>query len=78
MKKNKNNKSIDAKLGTPERFGYAWNIASKITDINEVQFLNWTKVIKDKEFWSGKSILDAGCGIGRNTYWPMGYGCQCR
>jgi len=76
MKKNKNNKSIDAKLGTPERFGYAWNIASKITDINEVQFLNWTKVIKDKEFWSGKSILDAGCGIGRNTYWPMGYGAK--
>ena len=38
MKKNKNNKSIDAKLGTPERFGYAWNIAAKITTINEIQF----------------------------------------
>ena len=67
---------IDTKLGTPERFGYAWNIASKITEINEVQFLNWTKIIKDKNFWAGKTILDAGCGIGRNTFWPMTYGAK--
>ena len=73
---NNKNKKIDAKLGTPERFGYAWNIASKITEINEIQFLNWTKVIKNKKFWSGKTILDAGCGIGRNTYWPMSYGAK--
>ena len=51
MNKNKYTKSIDAKLGTPERFGYAWNIASKITSINEIQFLNWNKVIKNKKFW---------------------------
>jgi len=70
------NNEIDTKLGTPERFGYAWNIASKITEINEVQFLNWTKIIKDKSFWKNKSILDAGCGIGRNTFWPIKYGAQ--
>ena len=27
-------------------------------------------------FRSGKKILDAGCGIGRNTYWPMSYGAK--
>ena len=58
---NNKNKKIDAKLGTPERFGYAWNIASKITKINEIQFLNWTKVIKNKKFWSGKKNF--GCGL---------------
>jgi hypothetical protein len=47
---NNKNKKIDANLGTPERFGYAWNIASKITEITEIQFLNWTKVIKNKKF----------------------------
>ena len=76
MNTNKQNKKIGIKLGTPERFGYAWNIASKITKINEIQFLKWTKVIKNKDFWSGKKILDAGCGIGRNTYWPMSYGAK--
>ena len=76
MKKNKNTTKIDAKLGTPERFGYAWNIASKIKDVNEEQFLNWTKVIKNKKYWKDKNILDAGCGIGRNTYWPISYGAK--
>jgi len=70
IKKNK----FDTSLGTPERFGYAWNIASKITEINEIQFLNWTKTIKNKKFWKNKNILDAGCGIGRNTFWPIKYG----
>ena len=81
MNNNNNNYDDDinktnTKLGTPERFGYAWNIASKINDINELQFLNWTKTIKDKSYWKGKSFLDAGCGIGRNTFWPMEYGAK--
>ena len=76
MVKNNSIKDYDVKLGTPERFGYAWNIASKIKDINEIQFLNWTKVIKNKSYWKGKEILDAGCGIGRNTFWPISYGAK--
>lgn len=76
MKKENNTTKIDVRLGTPERFGYAWNIAAKIKDVNEDQFLNWTKVIKDKNYWRGKDILDAGCGIGRNTYWPISYGAK--
>lgn len=72
----KNNNSTDTKLGSPERFGFAWNIASKIENINELQFLNWTKTIKNKNYWKNKTFLDAGCGIGRNTYWPMTYGAK--
>lgn len=73
---NKTTNKINTKLGTPERFGYAWNIASKINEINEIQFLNWTKLIKNKQFWLNKTILDAGCGIGRNTFWPIKYGAK--
>ena len=51
MNKNKLYKNKAMKLGSPERFGYAWSIANKISPINEKQFLNWTKVIKDKKFW---------------------------
>tara|TARA_B100000579_G_C22787470_1_gene832678 strand:- start:643 stop:1449 length:807 start_codon:yes stop_codon:yes gene_type:complete len=73
---NKNNNSIKTNLGTPERFGYAWNIASDIKKNNEIQFLNWTKVVGNKSFWKNKNILDAGCGIGRNSYWPLRYGAK--
>jgi len=76
MNKNKLYKNKAMKLGSPERFGYAWSIANKISPINEKQFLNWTKVIKDKKFWQNKIILDVGCGIGRNTYWPITYGAK--
>ena len=73
---NNHENKTNTKLGSPERFGYAWNIASKINDINELQFLNWTKTIKNKSYWKNKNILDVGCGIGRNTYWPMRYGAK--
>ncbi len=39
----------------------------------ERQFLNWTHPLA-KESWAGKSFIDAGCGMGRNTYWPMHWG----
>ena len=26
------------------------------------------------EDWRGKEFLDVGCGMGRNSYWPMNYG----
>ncbi len=66
-------KKINTKLGSPERFGYAWNIANNISDVSEQQFLRWTKVIKNREYWKDKEIFEIGCGIGRNIYWPMNY-----
>ena len=59
--------------GSPDRFGHSWNIFSEILPIHEEQFLRWTAGL-EKSDWQGKSFLDVGCGIGRNSYWPHSYG----
>ena len=58
--------------GSPERFGYSWDRYADLLPAHEEQFLRWTAL--DKNFWRGKRFLDGGCGIGRNSYWPMTYG----
>lgn len=69
MKKDK----TEIKQGSPDRFGHSWNIFNEILPIHEEQFKRWTQGLS-KTFWKGKNILDAGCGIGRNSYWAMKYG----
>lgn len=61
--------------GSPERFGYSWDIYGAILPDHEEQFRRWTKPIKPQD-WQGARFLDAGCGIGRNAYWPMTYGAE--
>jgi SAM-dependent methyltransferase len=61
--------------GSPDRFGHSWNIYDEILPVHEEQFLRWTTGI-EKHDWRGKSFLDVGCGIGRNSYWPMRYGAE--
>jgi SAM-dependent methyltransferase len=39
----------------------------------EEQFRRWT-VHLSPEDWHGKTFLDVGCGMGRNSYWPMSFG----
>jgi SAM-dependent methyltransferase len=39
----------------------------------EQQFRGWTAPLSPED-WRGKLFLDAGCGMGRNSYWPMTYG----
>jgi 2-polyprenyl-3-methyl-5-hydroxy-6-metoxy-1,4-benzoquinol methylase len=58
--------------GSPERFGYSWERYNDLRPEHKKQFLRWTVV--DKNFWRGIRFLDAGCGIGRNAYWPMTFG----
>jgi SAM-dependent methyltransferase len=58
--------------GSPERFGYSWDQYADLLPEHEEQFLRWTAL--DKSFWNGLHFADAGCGIGRNSYWPMTYG----
>jgi SAM-dependent methyltransferase len=58
--------------GSPERFGYSWDRYPDMLPEHEEQFLRWTAL--DKSFWKGLRFLDAGCGIGRNSHWPMTYG----
>ncbi len=60
--------------GSPERFGYSWDHYADLLAEHEEQFLRWTAI--DRSFWKGIWFLDGGCGIGRNSYWPMTYGAR--
>jgi SAM-dependent methyltransferase len=59
--------------GSPERFGYSWNRYADILPEHEEQFLRWSAPL-GREAWRGVRFLDGGCGIGRNSYWPLTYG----
>lgn len=63
-------------LGSPERFGYSWDAFNKPTPEQEIQFQGWTAILGSKDFWLDKTFLDAGCGAGRNSLWPMTYGAK--
>jgi SAM-dependent methyltransferase len=65
-----NNCDVDA--GSPERFGYEWHKYSQLLPEHEEQFRRWTMPLKPED-WRGVTFLDVGCGMGRNSYWPMTY-----
>ncbi len=56
--------------GSPERFGYSWAIFDAILPIHQEQFRRWTSALP-VEAWRGAEVLDAGCGIGRNSFWAV-------
>ena len=54
--------------GSPDRFGYQWARYSKILPESRAQLERWlgsTPLSSFKE----KTVLDVGCGMGRNPYW---------
>jgi len=55
------------------RFGYEWSKYSEMDPNYEEQFLKWVYPLTPS-FFVGKKILDAGCGMGRNSYWALKYG----
>jgi 2-polyprenyl-3-methyl-5-hydroxy-6-metoxy-1,4-benzoquinol methylase len=59
--------------GSPERFGYEWHHYPDLRPEYEEQFRRWTAHLRPDD-WRGLSFLDVGCGMGRNSYWPMTYG----
>ncbi len=59
--------------GSPDRFGYEWGEYSEMRPEYEVQFRRWTVHLRPDD-WRGRSFLDVGCGMGRNSYWPLRYG----
>ncbi len=61
--------------GTQHQFGYEWNIYRDILPIHKEQFCRWIAPVQ-LDFFQGKTFLDAGCGIGRNSYWPLLTGAQ--
>jgi SAM-dependent methyltransferase len=64
----------DIAKGSPERFGYSWDRYADLLPEHEEQFLRWTTL--DRSFWKDARFIDGGCGIGRNSFWPMTYGAR--
>ncbi len=61
--------------GSPDRFGYEWDNYDQILPEYEEQFRGWTAHFSPDD-WRGRRFLDVGCGMGRNSYWPMKYGAR--
>jgi SAM-dependent methyltransferase len=61
--------------GSPDRFGYEWGTYAKILPEYEEQFRRWTVYLAPEDWW-GRSFLDVGCGMGRNSFWAMSYGAR--
>jgi SAM-dependent methyltransferase len=59
--------------GSPDRFGYEWAEYTELRPVYEEQFRRWTCLVKPEE-WRGLRFIDVGCGMGRNSHWPMTYG----
>jgi SAM-dependent methyltransferase len=62
-------------MSSQERFGYEWDKYSHMDENYEHQFKNWVSPLRPEDF-QGKKILDAGCGMGRNSYWPLKWGAK--
>lgn len=61
-------------MASEERFGYEWKKYADMDSRYEEQFKNWTGL--SPQSWEGKDVLDTGCGMGRNSYWPLRYGAR--
>ncbi len=62
-------KSISGlKQKTAKSFGFEWNRFHQMFAAYRINFLNYIDPIKES-FFKDKIILDAGCGVGRHTYW---------
>jgi SAM-dependent methyltransferase len=72
---NSKKRSYNLSGGSPKRFGYSWNIFNEIMPDHETQFRLWMPFLRKKD-WKHKSFLDVGCGIGRNSFWPLKYGAK--
>jgi SAM-dependent methyltransferase len=55
------------------RFGYEWKVYDEMDSNYEIQFRKWMHPL-DKKFMQGKRVLDAACGMGRNSYWCLQWG----
>jgi SAM-dependent methyltransferase len=73
MRDNTLTRSVSVSSGSPERFGYEWDLYSQLRPEYEEQFRRWTAHLHPDD-WKGLTFLDVGCGMGRNSFWPMRYG----
>lgn len=62
-------------MSSTDRFGYEWSKYHEIDPNYEIQFSRWVKPLRPEDF-KGKTVLDAGCGMGRNSYWALNWGAR--
>jgi len=60
-------------MASQERFGFEWDRYSDLDPNYEIQFKKWVYPLTQDDF-KGRKILDAGCGMGRNSYWSLRWG----
>jgi 2-polyprenyl-3-methyl-5-hydroxy-6-metoxy-1,4-benzoquinol methylase len=61
--------------GSPDRFGYEWATYATILPESRGQLERWLGSTGLASF-EGKSVLDVGCGMGRNPYWMLTAGAE--
>jgi SAM-dependent methyltransferase len=64
-----------AEQATADAFGYEWTHYSQLTDADEKEFLGWIAPLTAKAF-SGRVVLDAGCGKGRHIFLAAQWGAR--
>lgn len=62
-------------MSSEKRFGYEWHKYHQIDPNYEIQFKRWVQPFKPEDF-KNKKVLDAGCGMGRNSFWVLKYGAK--
>lgn len=67
--------TLQLKKHTASSFGFEWSKFNEIYEQYEDNFLSYINPIT-KEFFKGKTVLDAGCGAGRHTYFVAKYGSE--
>lgn len=60
---------------TADAFGWQWRHFAELNSSFEAQFLDWIYPL-EPSFFAGKDVLDAGCGIGRHSYFVAKYGAR--
>ncbi|MES2505050.1 MAG: class I SAM-dependent methyltransferase [Myxococcota bacterium] len=67
--------SIKDHMGSPDRFGYEWARYSEILPESRLQLQRWFGST-GLHTCAGKSVMDVGCGMGRNPYWMLKAGAK--
>ncbi|MEK7482200.1 MAG: class I SAM-dependent methyltransferase, partial [Patescibacteria group bacterium] len=62
-------------MTSANRFGYEWEKYYWLSPDYEIQFQKWLGLF-GLEIFQNKKVLDAGCGMGRNSFWALKYGAE--